>query len=123
MLLALFCACTAQFVSDLFGNHIVGFPTRRLNYSKIEFKKKCLSPYKAIMPPCEKFMYLSMRCDQKVLSLIHFKAFHKTKCLFNLSFYLIESHLESKKHLVTLDCFCMTVLREDSASNLQNGER
>ena len=28
----LFCACTARFVSDLFGNHIVGFPTRRLNY-------------------------------------------------------------------------------------------
>ena len=31
-LLALFCACTARFVSDLFGNHIVGFPTRRLMY-------------------------------------------------------------------------------------------
>ena len=31
-LLALFCACTGQFVSDLFGNHIVGFPTRWLNY-------------------------------------------------------------------------------------------
>ena len=28
--LALFCACTGRFVSDLFGNHIVGFPTRRL---------------------------------------------------------------------------------------------
>ena len=27
---ALFCACTGRFVSDLFGNHIVGFPTRRL---------------------------------------------------------------------------------------------
>ena len=26
----LFCACTGLFVSDLFGNHIVGFPTRRL---------------------------------------------------------------------------------------------
>ena len=25
-----FCACTGRFVSDLFGNHIVGFPTRRL---------------------------------------------------------------------------------------------
>ena len=24
------CACTGRFVSDLFGNHIVGFPTRRL---------------------------------------------------------------------------------------------
>ena len=43
-------------------------------------------------------------CDQKVLSLIHFKAFHKTKSVFSLSFYLIERHLESKKHLVTLDC-------------------
>ena len=31
-LLALFCACTGRFVSDLFGNHIVGFPTRRLIY-------------------------------------------------------------------------------------------
>ena len=24
------CACTGRFVSDLFGNHIVGFPMRRL---------------------------------------------------------------------------------------------
>ena len=29
-LLALFCACAGWFVLDLFGNHIVGFPTRRL---------------------------------------------------------------------------------------------
>ena len=29
-LLALFCDGTGWFVSDLFGNHIVGFPTRRL---------------------------------------------------------------------------------------------
>ena len=29
-LLALSCACTGWFVSDLYGNHIVGFPTRRL---------------------------------------------------------------------------------------------
>ena len=29
-LVALFRACTGRFVSDLFGNHIVGFPTRRL---------------------------------------------------------------------------------------------
>ena len=28
--LALFCDCTDRFVSDLFENHIVGFPTRRL---------------------------------------------------------------------------------------------
>ena len=28
---ALFCDCTGPFVSDRFGNHIVGFPTRRLN--------------------------------------------------------------------------------------------
>ena len=27
---ALFYACTGRSVSDLFGNHIVGFPTRRL---------------------------------------------------------------------------------------------
>ena len=33
MLLALFYACTGRFVSDLFGNHIVGFPTRRLRYT------------------------------------------------------------------------------------------
>ena len=32
-LLALFCACTGQFVSDLFGNHIVGFPQGGSNYS------------------------------------------------------------------------------------------
>ena len=34
-LLALSCACsssTARFVSDLFGNHIVGFPARRLKW-------------------------------------------------------------------------------------------
>ena len=31
-LLACFCSCTGRFVSDLFGNHIVGFPTRRLKY-------------------------------------------------------------------------------------------
>ena len=66
--------------------------------------------------------HLYTRCDQKGLSLIHSKAFHKTKSLFSLSFYLIESHLESKKHLVTLDCFCTTVLREDMDSNLQTGE-
>ena len=29
-ILALFCDCTGRFVSDLVGNHIVGFPTRRL---------------------------------------------------------------------------------------------
>ena len=28
--LACFCACTDRFVSDLFGNHIVGFPMRWL---------------------------------------------------------------------------------------------
>ena len=32
-LLALSFACTARFESDLFGNHIVGFPTRWLNFS------------------------------------------------------------------------------------------
>ena len=64
------------------------------------------------------FNFICTRCDQKVLSLIHFKAFHKTKSSFSLSFYLIESHLESKNHLVTLDCFCTTVLRENSASKL-----
>ena len=31
-LLALFCVCRGRFVSDLFGNLIVGFPTRRLKY-------------------------------------------------------------------------------------------
>ena len=30
MLLAVFCDCTGRFVSDLFGNHIVGFLTHRL---------------------------------------------------------------------------------------------
>ena len=30
--LATFCDSTVRFVSDLFGNHIVGFPTRRLIY-------------------------------------------------------------------------------------------
>ena len=28
--LARLCACTGRIVSDLFGNHVVGFPTRRL---------------------------------------------------------------------------------------------
>ena len=30
--IALFCACTGRLVSDLFGSHIVGFPTRWLIY-------------------------------------------------------------------------------------------
>ena len=30
MLLAVFCAFTARFLSDLVKSHIVGFPTRRL---------------------------------------------------------------------------------------------
>ena len=29
-ILALFCNCLGRFMSDLVGNHIVGFPTRRL---------------------------------------------------------------------------------------------
>ena len=29
-LLVCFCSCIGRFVSDLFGNHIVGFSTRRL---------------------------------------------------------------------------------------------
>ena len=39
-LLALFCACTDRFVSDLFGNHIVGFPTRRLIYCEYYLPSK-----------------------------------------------------------------------------------
>ena len=38
-LLALFCACTGRFVSDLFGNDIVGFLTRRLKWSFEWFKE------------------------------------------------------------------------------------
>ena len=34
-LLASFCACTGRFVSNLFGNHIVCFPTRRLKCSSV----------------------------------------------------------------------------------------
>ena len=34
-ILALFFACTGRFVSDLFGNHIVGFPTRRLKSNSL----------------------------------------------------------------------------------------
>ena len=40
MLLALFCACTARFLSDLFGNHIVGFPMRRLNLCGVSFSEE-----------------------------------------------------------------------------------
>ena len=29
--LSIFCACTARFMSDLFENHIVGFPTRLIS--------------------------------------------------------------------------------------------
>ena len=32
MLLAVFCDCTGWLVSDLFKNHIIGFPTRWLKY-------------------------------------------------------------------------------------------
>ena len=35
-LLALFCACTGRFVSDLFRNHMVGFSTRRLIYFDLQ---------------------------------------------------------------------------------------
>ena len=39
-------------MSDLFGNHIVGFPTRRLNCNKNEFCPKVLSSTRLfIMPP------------------------------------------------------------------------
>ena len=31
---AIFCDCTGWFVSDLFENHIFGFPTRRLIYKR-----------------------------------------------------------------------------------------
>ena len=34
-LLARFCACTGRFVSDLCGNHIVGFPTRWLKSNSL----------------------------------------------------------------------------------------
>ena len=37
------CACTGWFVSDLFGNHIVGFPTRRLIYFFIDLIKEFCS--------------------------------------------------------------------------------
>ena len=37
-LLACFCDCTGRFMSDLVGNHIVGFPTRRLKYCHINSK-------------------------------------------------------------------------------------
>ena len=33
-ILTLFCDCTDRFVSDLFENHIVGFPTRRLVWER-----------------------------------------------------------------------------------------
>ena len=43
-LLAIFCGCTGRLVSDLFGNHIVGFPRRRLIYvyEKILSQGGCL---------------------------------------------------------------------------------
>ena len=31
-------------MSDLFGNHIVGFPTRRLNYAGINLSCSCCRP-------------------------------------------------------------------------------
>ena len=40
-LLALFCDCTGRFVSDLFESHIVGFPTRRLNFIIIILSFRC----------------------------------------------------------------------------------
>ena len=49
-LLALFCDCTGRFVSDLVGNHIVGFPTRRLICFKGPF---CLFYFGEIKLNCE----------------------------------------------------------------------
>ena len=34
--ISIFCSCTARFVSDLFENHIVGFPTSRLIHRYID---------------------------------------------------------------------------------------
>ena len=42
---AIVCDCTCRVVSDLFENHIVGFPTKRLIY---KCGGKCKEPYRAI---------------------------------------------------------------------------
>ena len=38
------------------------------------------------------------------------------------SFDLIEGHWECEKHAVMLGCLCKTLLREEGATQLQNGE-
>ena len=47
--LALFCARTGRFVSDLFGNHIVGFPTRRLILRDIAFRQYIITVFASSM--------------------------------------------------------------------------
>ena len=40
--LQIFCACKARFVSNLFGNHIVGFLMTRFNYKTLTFEYSAL---------------------------------------------------------------------------------
>ena len=47
--LACFSDCTGRFVSDLFGNHIVGFPTRWLIFSHVRMEH-LLPVYQAVLP-------------------------------------------------------------------------
>ena len=79
-LLALFCVCAGRFVSDLFGNHIVGFPTRRLIHcfscrakkikgskkKKKKKKKQTNSP-----PPHLSLIFLLLPNDQTFIFFIH----------------------------------------------------
>ena len=59
-LLACFCACTGRFVSDLLGNHIVGFPTRRLKYHSLahRFFSGWTQVFVNIMWVCTMYLYL-----------------------------------------------------------------
>ena len=47
--IAIFCACTARFVSDLFGNHIVGFLMMRLKCTLLQ-NQSSREPYS--ITPC-----------------------------------------------------------------------
>ena len=65
---SLFCACTAQFVSDLFGNHIVGFPTRWLIY--VSSCKASNNFQLSLVKLCQQNLRPGFRCKKIVIIII-----------------------------------------------------
>ena len=60
--IAIFCACTARFVSDLFGNHIVCFLTRRLRFNLHEVAQPFIVTMGAMGGPITDIMSWETYC-------------------------------------------------------------